>query len=264
MCRVRDEASGKRLEERTDVVRHCPHCGDPRLQRWGSSRGGMARLRCRGCHRTSCASTGTLVARVRHRSAFRQALADMCGSRPSSCRVLAARLGVHRMTIWRWRMQVFAGSRRDAPGPYLIDTTASCRESRKASREWVNHERWPQAFPRPPRPRWHDLRSDEVPPGGWRAWRIPILLVAAAPDISTLRLAAGQRGDFPPPPTPREDPSGVLSRLREFLAPFRGPASRHLPSYLAWMETREMLATGAGCVMADAPEGWRRINQHAV
>lgn len=241
MCTTQADVLCTSPEGRAEAVRSCPHCGDPRLQRWGTSRSGMARLHCRSCRRTSCASTGTSAAGIRHRAAFQSALRDMCGPRPSSCRVLAARLGVHRMTIWRWRMRVFSPVRQGLPDLSRTKAAASCRESRKASREWVNHERWPEAFPRPPRSRWRDLHTGETPPGGWHAWHVPIVLMTSAPDTERTLLVAGRRGDFTQVPRRPQDASGLVGRLLEFLVPFRGPATRHLPSYLAWMETREML-----------------------
>lgn len=221
----------------------CPHCRHARLQRWGACRG-TARLRCGGCRRTFSAVTGTLAAGLRRRAAFEAAVADMLGPAPSSCRVLAARLGVHRMTVWRWRMRVLARFARSLPVPADPEGgVASTRESRKASREWVNHARWPELFPRPPRPCWRDLAPGEAPPGGWEAWRIGVLLHRSGTGVGiACRRGRPGRGEWRSP-----DCAGDLQgRLDRFLAPFRGPATRHLGGYVAWMAVREAVGRG-GC-----------------
>lgn len=248
------------------LPRGCPHCRGVRLQRWGVTRRGLARLRCGGCRRTFSLAGGTLApgslasgtlatgfgagklatgtfavgtfaigtfaTRLRRRAAFEAVLEDMFGAEPSSCRRLAARLGLHHMTVWRWRIRILAhGMRRrppvappPLPCPPLplpeVGGVVLVRESRKASREWVRHERWPAIYPPPPRPRWHTLAPGEVPPGGWSAWRVALDL----------------RG--------RSD--GLQTRFGSFLARFRGPATRYLAGYAAWMEMREALQVHGG------------------
>lgn len=216
------------------VPRACPHCRHARLQRWGICRG-TARLRCGGCRRTFSAVTGTMAAGLRRRAAFEAVVADMLGPAPSSCRALAARLGVHRMTVWRWRMRVLA---RFVQGPApAAPEGVSTRESRKASREWVNHARWPERFPRPPRPCWRDLAPGEAPPGGWEAWRVEVLLhLSGTGGAVACRRGRPGRGERRRSPDRGRDLQGRFDR---FLAPFRGPATRHLVGYVAWMAVRE-------------------------
>jgi transposase-like protein len=171
-----------RIDARGQALECCVHCGAPALVRWGSTRTGLQRLRCKACLRSFSAATGTAVARVRLPEKLRQALADMLAPVPSSCRRLAARLGVDRMTVWRWRMRLLAafdgvGARR-LGGIVEADETY-VRESRKGSREWVRHERDPQRFPAPPRPRWRDFRRlGLLRPAGLSRWQIPILTLA--------------------------------------------------------------------------------------
>ena len=83
----------------------------------------------------------------------------MLGPAPSSCRGLGARLGLNRMTVWRWRMRILAaltGVGADGLGGIVEADEKFFRESRKGSREWVNHQRDPARFPKPDRPRWRD------------------------------------------------------------------------------------------------------------
>ena len=90
-----------RIDARGQALERCVHCVGSALVRWGSTRTGLQRLRCKVCGRTFSAATGTEVARVRLPGKLQQVLADMFAPVPSSCRGLAARLGVDKMTIWR-------------------------------------------------------------------------------------------------------------------------------------------------------------------
>jgi hypothetical protein len=171
--------------------------------------------------------------------------------------------------------------------------TEHVRESRKASREWVNHLRDPENFPRPDRPRWEDWRRHGRPTPA--AWQVPVLILAdhgrgrcvdaladrrAGTLDAAIARAIGPRSllcwtggtsigvarDLRPSAfaLTREDPrhaqhcSGIAgrlaARLRAFLKPFRGPATRHLPRYLAWFTAR--LAGPARSVGRDT---WHRL-----
>jgi len=229
-----DGGEPERIEATPALPRRCPHCRDARLQRWGATGRGLARLRCAGCRRTFTSATGALAAGLRRRMIFEHALGDMLGPEPSSCRRLAARLGVHHMTVWRWRIRVlvrFVHTMPLASGSEI----GVVRESRKASREWVNHARWPEIFPPPPRPRWCDLAPGEAPPGGWAAWRVAVRLSRGGATVLLQLAGAAMRPE-----------AGAQGRLDRFLAPFRGPATRYLAGYAAWMVVREALPAAAG------------------
>lgn len=174
-----------RIDARAQALERCVHCGGPALVRWGSTRTGLQRLRCKGCGRSFSAATGTVVARVRLPEKLQQVLADMLGPVPSSCRRLAARLGIDKMTVWRWRMGILealdarGGAGAERLGGIVEADETYMRESRKGSREWVRHEREPQHFPAPPRPRWRDYRRlGRLRPAGLSRWQIPILTLA--------------------------------------------------------------------------------------
>ena len=168
-----------RIDMRGQALERCVHCNGVDLVRWGSTRTGLQRLRCKGCGRTFCAATGTVVARIRLPEKLQQVLSDMLGPSPSSCRQLAARLGVDKMTIWRWRLAILAalqGVGADSLGGIVEADETFQRESRKGSREWVRHERDPKHHPAPPRPRWRDFRRLGLPlTTGLSRWHIPIL-----------------------------------------------------------------------------------------
>ena len=171
-----------RIDARGQALECCIHCGTSALVRWGSTRTGLQRLRCKACGRTFSAASGTVVARVRLPEKLQQVLADMLAPVPSSCRGLAARLRIDKMTVWRWRAGILKalggiGARR-LGGIVEADETYM-RESRKGSREWVNHARDPQRFPAPPRPRWRDFRRlGLLRPAGLSKWQIPVLTLA--------------------------------------------------------------------------------------
>src|SRR5690606_21704719 len=170
-----------RIDSRCEKVDRCVQCGATGLQRWGTTPTGMRRWRCKGCRRTFCSTTGTALAGLRRPEAFRRALEDMLSPTPSSCRRLGALLGANRMTVWRWRQRVLAAL--EGMGAHVLGGIVEAdekffRESRKGSREWVNHARDPARFPRPDRPRWRDWRRLGLKrtSGNWK-YQIPVLTV---------------------------------------------------------------------------------------
>jgi len=171
-----------RIDARGQALECCVHCGGSALVRWGSTRTGLQRLRCKACGRTFSAASGTVVARVRLPEKLQQVVADMFAPVPSSCRGLAARLGIDKMTVWRWRagiLKALDGIGAHRLGGIVEADETYMRESRKGSREWVNHARDPQHFPAPPRPRWRDFRQlGLLRPAGLSKWQIPILTLA--------------------------------------------------------------------------------------
>jgi transposase-like protein len=170
-----------RIDGRRGTVERCLHCGATALQRWGATSTGMRRWRCKACRRTFSSVTGTALARLRRPEKFQQVLQDMLSGAPSSCRALARRLGVNRMTVWAWRMRILAaleGIGASALGGIVEADEKFFRESRKGSREWVNYERDPARFPKPDRPRWRDYhRLGLLRPAGTSKWQIPVLTV---------------------------------------------------------------------------------------
>lgn len=86
-------------------VSECPHCATGAPVRFGHA-SGLQRYKCHGCRRTFNVLTGTPLARLRHRAAWRvfaQALID-----GETVRASATRAGVHRNTAFRWRHRFLA------------------------------------------------------------------------------------------------------------------------------------------------------------
>jgi transposase-like protein len=137
-----------RIDERHATIRKCVRCGHERLRRWGETRTGLQRLRCLGCLRTFSSATGTALARVRLPEAFRRVVADMFAGAPRSCRQLAEDPGLDKMTVWRWRHRIIAAMQGVGGTAFkgIVEADEKFfRESRKGSREWVNHMRTPRS-----------------------------------------------------------------------------------------------------------------------
>ena len=159
--------------------RACPSCGGLDGSRWGRTRAGAQRWRCKGCGRSWTGRTGTPLAGVHRPGLFIEVARNMLDpmETPLSCRKLGSRLGLSRDTVWRWRMLVLTQLRSVSlpalSGIVEADDTAQ-RESRKGSREWVRHERDPSQ-PRPPRKRWHEYPKGRPPQKIHKKWSEAIL-----------------------------------------------------------------------------------------
>lgn len=243
------------------VARRCRHCAAEKPIRWGRTKRGLQRWRCRRCRRSFCAVTGTPLERMHARDAFAVVLANMLGPRPASCRALAGRLAIGRMTVWRWRQLICRVLRRTGGSPpddCVERAVLVVRESRKASREWVRHARDPARFAAPDRRRWIDYRLLGLPlPDPMAPFRVSIGIICDAGSRCRLRAtrcgvpgASAVIGVSTTGPTASALPEAaspgrtdISCRLGRFLAPFCGPASKHLDGYLAWFAARRQ---GAG------------------
>lgn len=154
--------------------RSCLRCRGDRLHRHGKGRTGMQRRRCRDCSRTFSSTTDTMLAGLHAQGKLGIVVSDMLSTEPSFCRRLASALQPSKMTIWVWRQKVsraFAAIRpvsgndgEDVATPSAAGLAVMVlRESRKASREWVDHQRDPARFPTPDRLRWVDYRMHGLP-----------------------------------------------------------------------------------------------------
>ncbi len=238
----------------------CPHCGGPDLTRWGRARNTHARWRCGDCRRTCSTTTGKLTAGIHAPDKLQHLIADMAGDRPSSCRRLAARLGLDKTTVWRWRQKIIGALvRPKAPEPdhqRPVDTLR-IRESRKGSREWLRHHLQPRTAPAPDRPRWVDVDRHGLPLPHPLATYQGTVRLGLGHDLSCrVELIPALRGtpparlldhptdadrpesrSYPGPAAtasqrPHDPPTGA--DLARFIRPFRGPAARYLDGYAAW------------------------------
>ena len=101
----------------------CPHCCAERLQRWGFA-SGLRRYRCRACHKTFNALTGTSPARLRKKACWlRYGEALAAGMTLAKA---AAHCGVHPTTGFRWRhrfLRAPAAAREGLGGVFEADET---------------------------------------------------------------------------------------------------------------------------------------------
>jgi transposase-like protein len=289
---LRDREAEATIEGRAGTARPaCPHCGTPDATRWGMN-AGLQRWRCKGCRKTFNLLTGTPLARARRRSELFAAARDMAADQPRSCRKLARELKVHRTTAWRWRMKLLKplqGYGQQALAGLVEADETFMRESRKGSREWVQHQR--HGGPQPPRPRWRDHERRGIPiPRGLSRWQIPILVLRDRHGgTHAERLPALRYQHFETVLEARLSADAILctdsaavyrrygtqkqrkveqinarkgihvregayhiqnanafhARFKEFVRPFRNPATKNLPRYVGWMVFKDGLGGGA-------------------
>ena len=275
----------------------CPQCGSSALQRWGKGRAKVQRWRCRDCERSFSSTTGTMLAGLHAPGKLRLVLIDMLSSEPSTCRTLATKLTLSAMTIWAWRQRInqaleqIAVNRHDAhdTAPRTVDTVV-LRESRKASREWVDHRRDPASHPTPDRHRWVDYRVRHLPLpepmtphllavqltadhlGNWHATLRPTLpartyaSATSSASVADVATKAPEAAAVPPAahhgPTddrmPEQDGEASPHGFRTFLRPFAGPAKRYLGGYLAWFVAWRA-GRGEACGLDMANRAWRAL-----
>ena len=261
----------------------CPHCGGRRLQRWGGA-SGLPRYRCGDCQRTFNALTGTPLARLRKKEQWaEQAKALMTGE---SVVKAAERCDVAYTTAFRWRHRFLSAPALDKPkhltGLVEADETFIL-ESFKGKRS---------GLPRPSRKRGgkagkRGLSAEQIPVLVARD-RTGATTDAVLPKLNRASVTAALAGIVTPTndlccdggkaivsfardakipchilPTPGRPSSqapnlhinnvnGYHGRLKEWLRPFHGVATKYLDHYLGWRRAVEALGAAA------QPEAWLR------
>ncbi len=56
---------GQAISDREKTVSHCPHCDSPVLNRWGMTKQGIQRYKCKDCGKTFNALANTPLYRMR-------------------------------------------------------------------------------------------------------------------------------------------------------------------------------------------------------
>lgn len=258
------------LESRLGPEPACPHCQGAGAAPWGRSHG-LRRYHCGCCSRTFNALTGTPLARLRKKARWLQFA--ICLSKSATVRQAAAHCSVARTTSFRWRHRFLRAGVANAEalcGIVEADETFF-RRSYKGSRSWRNGDNPP---PRPPKKRSRPARkrglSDEQVPVLVTRDRAGATRACILPDRSAAAIDSAIGGVLPPDGVLCSDAwraYGVVagnhgvrheainlsdgervrdktwhiqnanarhSRLKGWIAGFRGVATRYLPNYLAW------------------------------
>ncbi len=243
----------------------CPACSSSKLYRHGHAHG-LQRYRCRDCGRTCNALTGTPLARLRHKQHWLDYLAQMLDSR--SVRRTAADLGVASTTSFRWRHRFLTLTKEDRPQclagiaeadeMYVLESHKGSRKldrpprkrGGKATKRGISNEQMCILVARDRT----GQTLDWVPGKGPVTRRqldqhlLPrlerdVLLVTDAHAAyrsfargagithETVNLAAGIRARGA---IHVQNVNAYHGRLRDWLRPFRGVASRYLGNYLGW------------------------------
>jgi hypothetical protein len=248
----------------------------------------VQRWRCCSCSRSFTPRAGTLAAGLHAPRKLPLVIRDMFAAAPRSCRQLAAAIGLDKTTVWSWRSRINRMLAAETEAQWKPSASACggmriVRESRKASREWVDHRRDPARFPRPDRLRWIDYARWRRPlpqpmtpylvgvrVGLDRAGRVMTSIVpvarsfddrpsqlAPSGNLTADRLMARARsaGEDQGVGATCRPSLAIATETREridvlaqafacFLWAFRGPATRHLGGYAAWFAARQNDALG--------------------
>ena len=261
-----------KLDKTVELIEHavaarlaCPGCASDRLYRHGHA-DGLQRYRCRDCGRTCNALTNTPLARLRYKQRWLDYLERMLDSR--SVRRTAADLGIASATSFRWRHRFLALSKEDRPERlagiaeademYVLESHKGSRKldrpprkrGGKATKRGISNEQMCILVARDRTGQTLDWVPGKGPVTQWqleqhllpRLERDVLLVTDAHAAYRTfarqagitheaVNLAAGVRvrGAIHV-----QNVNAYHSRLRDWLRPFRGVASRYLGNYLGW------------------------------
>ena len=244
---------------------HCPACQSTHCHRHGHAHG-LQRYRCIPCGRTFNALSGTPLARLRHKGRW-LAYAD-CLLASDSVRQAARQLGVHRNTTFRWRHRFLALAKTDRPHClhgiaeadelYVLESQKGARHLTRPARRRGSHARQrgissEQVCILVARDRTgqtlafvtgqgalttaqlHDCLSPVIDKDvllvtdGHAAYRAFARAAGISHQAVNLRAGIRVRGAVHV-----QNVNAYHSRLREWLRPFHGVATRYLPNYLGW------------------------------
>ena len=160
------------LARRTKLVvetRQCPHCSCRDIVLHGKDRNQRQRFRCRGCGRTYNIMTGTPMARARKPETWNTYLRFM-SDHVSVRAIVTAGIGVHHVTVWRWRHRFLQATALD-------DTSMLCGviEAGEVFFRWSfkGHRGWTKGTP--PVDRGARQRGSGVDPHGRSHEFVPVL-----------------------------------------------------------------------------------------
>ncbi|MGX4643107.1 IS1595 family transposase [Massilia sp. SYSU DXS3249] len=253
------------IEDQAAQQLTCPGCGSDRLYKHGRANG-LQRYRCRACARTCNCLSGTPLARLRYKRCWLDYLDGMLDSH--SVRRSAAELGVASATTFRWRHRFLALSKNDrakrlsgiaeADEMYLLEshkgsrtlTRAPRKRGGKAIKRGVSSEQmcilvardrsgqtldWVPGKGAVTCAQLHEHLKTRLEPDvllvtdAHKAYRAFAMEAGISHEAVNVRAGIRMRGAVHV-----QNVNAYHSRLRSWLQPFRGVASRYLQNYLGW------------------------------
>jgi transposase-like protein len=250
----------------------CPHCDSRDVVHWGKA-SALPRYRCKGCERTFNALTKTPLAGLRMKDKWpAQAEAMIDGV---SIAKAAKRCDVDYTTAFRWRHRFLASLAGDKPEAlsgivegdetFVLESfkgkrSGMPRKARKrggkSAKRGISAEQIPVLVARDR----HGATTDAVLPKLNRVSITAALggIVTSANEFccdgGTAIVAFARRAGIPThilpmpgKPNPQapdfhiNNVNAYHSRLKEWLRPFHGVATKNLPNYLGWRRTLEAL-----------------------
>jgi transposase-like protein len=251
----------------------CPYCDAKEVRPWGRA-SGLARYRCTDCRRTFNALTGTPLARLRHKDRWPdQARALMAGE---SVAKAAARCEVAYTTAFRWRHRFLMAPARDKPtrlvGIVEADETfilesfkgrraglprASRKRGGKPKKTGLSAEQIPMLVARDRTGATIDGMLPKLDKASVTAVLAGVVTsanqlccdggkaIAAFARIGGIPYHVLPKPGSPKPEAPHlhiNNVNAYHSRLKQWLRPFHGVATKNLPHYLGWRRTIEAFA----------------------
>ncbi|WP_139144739.1 IS1595 family transposase, partial [Janthinobacterium sp. HH100] len=244
---------------------HCPACNSSHAHRHGHAHG-LQRYRCVPCGRTFNALTGTPLARLRHKTLWLD-YAD-CLLESASVRKAASQLGVHRNTAFRWRHRFLSLAKTDRPHClhgiaeadelYVLESEKGARHLTRPARRRGGHARKhgissEQVCILVARDRTGQTRDFVAGKGALTKAQLhaclpPVIdkdILLVTDDHAAYRAFAREAGISHQAVNVRagirvqgaahvQNVNAYHSRLRAWLGPFHGVATRYLPNYLGW------------------------------
>ncbi|MCK5549071.1 MAG: IS1595 family transposase [Hyphomicrobiaceae bacterium] len=258
------------IETRFEAAPACGHCKSENLGTWGRT-SDLRRYKCRDCKRTFNALTGTPLAHLRRRDAwldYARALVDQV-----SLRKAAKRAGICLDSSFRWRHRFLeaAQSKRPSTVTGIVEADETfILKSAKGSKKLVG---------RAPRKRGgkakkpglsteehdcilivrdrHGVTTDYILPdleGATFDTRLTPIVAKDAVLVSDGRKvyasfavrhdiwhigSVASKGEHVYEGFHIQNVNAYMSRLKDWMRPFKGVASKYLSSYLGWRRTIE-------------------------
>lgn len=253
------------IEMQFSAAPACGHCKSERFGSWGHA-SGLRRYMCRDCHRTFNALTGTPLAQLHRRDAwleYARALVDRV-----SLRKAAKRAGIGLEASFRWRHRFLKAARDKRPsvvtGIVEADETLILKSWKGSKRLVARAPRrrggQPKKLGTSPsdydivlimRDR-HKVTTDHILPNFEGATfdavmdpvvtRDSVLVTDGRPSYATFAKDRGMlhvaifanHGEHVYDGFHIQNVNAYTSRLKSWMTPFKGVASKYLDSYLGW------------------------------